>query len=216
MDENLPVTAMRTLEELVDRSLVTERMIATLSSAFGSVATLLAVIGLYGVMAFTVARRTREIGIRISLGAQANNVVGMMMREVALVMFAGIAIAIPAYIAAPDTFDHNFSASSPVIRYISPPQHCSCLSSACWRAIFPRAARFVWTPCEYCAASDGPCRCFKTSDNPPVRAPRCEYGIGLQIRSVASNNRMIKVCTFRGALLWIRCGTRTRSFTKPT
>jgi ABC-type antimicrobial peptide transport system permease subunit len=74
-------------------------MIATLSSAFGSVATLLAMIGLYGVMTFTVARRAREIGIRISLGAQASNVLGMMMREVAVLMLAGIAIAIPAYMA---------------------------------------------------------------------------------------------------------------------
>jgi predicted permease len=99
MDENLPIFAMRTLEEQVDRSLLTERMIATLSSAFGSVATLLALVGLYGVMSFTVARRAREIGIRISLGAQANNVLGMMMREVAIVMLLGIAIAIPAYMA---------------------------------------------------------------------------------------------------------------------
>src|SRR4029453_11157349 len=73
-------------------------MIATLSSAFGTVATVLALIGLYGVMAFTVTSRTKEIGIRVSLGAQQSNVLGMMMREVAIVMLAGIAIAIPAYI----------------------------------------------------------------------------------------------------------------------
>jgi len=71
-------------------------MIATLSSAFGGVATLLALIGLYGVMAFTVARRAREIGIRIGLGAQTTNVLGMMMREVAILMLGGIALAIPA------------------------------------------------------------------------------------------------------------------------
>ena len=74
-------------------------MIATLSSAFGSAATLLALIGLYGVTAFTIARRAREIGIRISLGAQTSNVLGMMMREVAILMLSGIAIAIPAYLA---------------------------------------------------------------------------------------------------------------------
>jgi predicted permease len=98
MDPNLPLFGMRTIEEQIDRSLVTERMIATLSSAFGTVATVLALIGLYGVMAFTVASRTKEIGIRVSLGAQQSNVLGMMMREVAIVMLAGIAIAIPAYI----------------------------------------------------------------------------------------------------------------------
>jgi predicted lysophospholipase L1 biosynthesis ABC-type transport system permease subunit len=99
LDENLPLFAMRTLEEQVDRSLVAERMIATLSSAFGSLATQLALIGLYGVMSFAVATRAREIGIRISLGAQATNVLGLMMREVAVVMLTGIAIAIPVYMA---------------------------------------------------------------------------------------------------------------------
>jgi predicted permease len=99
MDANLPLFDMRTLEQQVDRSLVTDRMIAVLSSAFGTLATLLALIGLYGVMAFTVTRRAREIGIRVSLGAQASNVLGMMMREVCIVMLAGIAIAIPVYIA---------------------------------------------------------------------------------------------------------------------
>ena len=98
MDDNLPLFSVRTMEEQIDRSLVTERMIATLSSAFGAVATVLALIGLYGVMAFAVARRSREIAIRVSLGARKSNVLGMMMREVAVVMFAGIAIAVPAYI----------------------------------------------------------------------------------------------------------------------
>src|SRR5262249_5737121 len=98
MDAALPVVGMRTLRDQVDRSLMTERMIATLAAEFGSLATLLAMIGLYGVMSFTVARRAREIGIRLSLGAQAKNVLGMMMREVAILMLSGILIAVPAYI----------------------------------------------------------------------------------------------------------------------
>jgi len=99
MDSALPVYGMRTLEDQVDRSLLTERMTATLAGAFGTLATLLAMVGLYGVMSFTVARRAREIGIRMALGAQANNVLSMMMHEVAILMLAGIAIAVPAYIA---------------------------------------------------------------------------------------------------------------------
>jgi putative ABC transport system permease protein len=99
MDPALPLFGIRSLEDQVDRSLMTERMIATLASAFGTLATLLAMIGMYGVMSFTVARRAKEIGIRMSLGAQTRNVLGMMMREVAFLMVSGIAIAIPAYIA---------------------------------------------------------------------------------------------------------------------
>jgi predicted permease len=99
LDANLPLFAMRTLEEQVDRNLITERMIATLSSAFGTLATLLALIGLYGVMSFVVAQRAREIGIRVSLGARATHVLGMMMSEVVVVMVSGIAIAIPIYVA---------------------------------------------------------------------------------------------------------------------
>jgi predicted permease len=99
LDETLPLYAVRTMEEQVDQSLVTERLIATLSTAFGGVATLLALIGLYGVMAFTVTRRSREIGIRVSLGAQAGNILGLMMREATILIVMGIAIAIPVYVA---------------------------------------------------------------------------------------------------------------------
>src|SRR5262249_6676899 len=80
----------KTLERQMDDSLVTERMIATLSSAFGALATLLAVIGLYGVMAFLVTRRAREIGIRMALGAQRGSVVWLVMREVLLLVAVGV------------------------------------------------------------------------------------------------------------------------------
>jgi predicted permease len=99
MNPNLPIYEMRTLEDQADRNLLTERMIAALASGFGTLATILAVIGLYGVMSFTVARRTREIGIRVSLGAQSKNVLSLMMREVVILIVIGIAIAVPAYLA---------------------------------------------------------------------------------------------------------------------
>jgi len=98
LDEDVPVFAMRTLEEQVDRSLITERLMATLSSVFGGISTLLALIGLYGVVAFTVARRAREVAIRVSLGAQSTDVLVLIMREVVVVILTGIAIAIPAYL----------------------------------------------------------------------------------------------------------------------
>jgi ABC-type antimicrobial peptide transport system permease subunit len=90
------VSGMKTLERQLDESLVTERMIATLSTAFGELATVLAVIGLYGVMAFMVTRRAREIGIRMALGAQQGNVVWLVMREVLGLVAIGIAAGLPA------------------------------------------------------------------------------------------------------------------------
>jgi predicted permease len=96
VDPNVPVFAMRTLEQQVDRSLVTERMLAMLSTVFGLLATVLAAVGLYGVMAYMVARRTREIGIRMALGAARGNVVWLVMREVLLLAAVGIAIGAPA------------------------------------------------------------------------------------------------------------------------
>jgi predicted permease len=96
MDPNLPVFEMKTLEKQMENSLVTERLIASLSTAFGMLATLLAAIGLYGVMAYVVARRTREIGIRMAIGAKAGDVVWLVMREVLLLAAIGIAVALPA------------------------------------------------------------------------------------------------------------------------
>jgi predicted permease len=95
LDANVPVTDMRTLEKQLEISLVTERLVASLSTAFALLATLLAGIGLYGVMAYTVARRTREIGIRMALGAFSGNVIWLVMREVLLLLAIGMAIGLP-------------------------------------------------------------------------------------------------------------------------
>jgi len=96
MDPNLPLWSMRTLDEQVSKSLLTERLVASLSTVFGFLATLLAVIGLYGVMAYTVARRTREIGIRLALGAFESHVIWMVMREVLLLVSIGVAAGLVA------------------------------------------------------------------------------------------------------------------------
>ncbi len=95
LDPNLPIIDMKTFQNQLDESLVTERMIATLSAAFGILATVLAVIGLYGVMAYMVARRAREIGIRMALGAQSGNVVWLVMREVIMLVVAGVVAGLP-------------------------------------------------------------------------------------------------------------------------
>ena len=98
LDSNLPIYELRTIETQIDRSLSSERAVASLSSLFGLLATLLAVVGLYGVMAYTVARRTREIGIRMALGALQGNVLWLVMREVLVLIGAGIALGLPAAI----------------------------------------------------------------------------------------------------------------------
>jgi predicted permease len=99
LDANLPLFAMRTEEVQINDSLSAERMIASLSAVFGFLATLLAVIGLYGVMAYTVAQRTREVGIRMALGAAQVNVIWMVMREVLFLVVIGICLGVSASLA---------------------------------------------------------------------------------------------------------------------
>jgi predicted permease len=95
----IPITFLMPFEQQLEDSLVTERMIATLSGVFGVLATVLAIIGLYGVMAYMVTRRSREIGIRMALGAQSGNVVWLVMREVLLLVTAGVVVGLPAALA---------------------------------------------------------------------------------------------------------------------
>ncbi len=96
MDANIPIYNLRTLAWQIERSLLTERIVATLSSAFGVLATLLAVIGLYGLMAYTASRRTREIGLRMALGAVSGDVVWLVMREVIVLVGVGVSLGLAA------------------------------------------------------------------------------------------------------------------------
>jgi predicted permease len=101
--ENVPggfVTGIATIEQRVEMSLVRERMLALLATFFAALALILACIGLYGVMAYRVARRTREIGIRIAVGASQPSVVWMMVRETLLLVTIGAALGTLASLAA--------------------------------------------------------------------------------------------------------------------
>ena len=98
-DPRLPILWFRTLDDQVNRSLNTERMLAALSGSFGALALLLSLIGLYGVMSFVVTRRTREIGIRLALGATRASALRLVLRDAVAMIAVGIATALPCVAA---------------------------------------------------------------------------------------------------------------------
>jgi predicted permease len=99
MDAGLPVFDMQPVEIQVAESVEIDRLIAILSCAFGALATLLAAIGLYGVVAYTVSRRTAEIGIRVALGAVPGDVLWLVMKDVGTLVILGLAIGLPVALA---------------------------------------------------------------------------------------------------------------------
>jgi predicted permease len=96
LDATMPLYEVKTVEGQLDETLLSDRLIAMLSAGFGVLATLLASVGLYGVMAFVVARRRKELGIRLALGAGAGNVIWIVMREVLILLGIGLVIGVPA------------------------------------------------------------------------------------------------------------------------
>jgi ABC-type antimicrobial peptide transport system permease subunit len=96
IDPNLPVESLRTMPQQVRDNVFLDRMITTLSAAFAVLATLLAAVGLYGVLAYTVAQRTREIGLRMALGAAPGRVRGMVLWQVAKMTLVGGLIGLAA------------------------------------------------------------------------------------------------------------------------
>jgi predicted permease len=100
VDPALPVLSIQTLEGLIDRFLLRERLVTCLSSFFGILALTLAAVGLYGVMSYSVTRRTIEIGIRAALGARATAIIWLVLRESLRMVLLGIAIGVPVALAA--------------------------------------------------------------------------------------------------------------------
>jgi predicted permease len=100
LDSNLPVYDVETLNEQVNDTVFADRLLTFLSLCLGFLAAVLAAVGLYGVMAYVVARRTREIGIRMALGATRENIAGLILREVAHMAAIGLAIGLAVALAA--------------------------------------------------------------------------------------------------------------------
>jgi predicted permease len=96
IDRRLPVYAVKTLDSQLEDVLVQERLVASLSALFGLLALLLTCIGLYGLLAYTVNRRTGEIGIRMALGAERGRIVRMILGETLLLIGCGLLIGVPA------------------------------------------------------------------------------------------------------------------------
>jgi predicted permease len=95
LDANLPIFGIKTMERVVDEDLFGERMVATLSAGFGTLAALLAAMGIYGVLAYLVVQRTREIGIRMALGAETGHVRYLIVKEVGSMVALGVAVGLP-------------------------------------------------------------------------------------------------------------------------
>ena len=128
LDPAMPVYSLKTLQSQLDERLLTDRLVALLSAGFGLLATVLASVGLYGVMAFVVARRRKELGIRLALGAQPSQLIWMVMREVLLLLAIGLAVGIPSAMALGKYVAsqlYGIEATDPgiAIATIDPPHH---------------------------------------------------------------------------------------------
>jgi predicted permease len=122
IDSSVPIYNLKTQSEQVDEHLAQEHLFARLSSFFGLLALALASIGLYGLLSYSVARRTHEIGIRCALGAHAGDVIWLVMKESLVVVLAGIAIGLPAALASTQVITSmlfGLSATDPVTILIS-------------------------------------------------------------------------------------------------
>ena len=104
LDANIPVNNIRSLNELTERAISDQILIARLSSIFAGLALLLAAIGLYGILSYSVAGRTREIGVRMALGAQRGSVLKMILQEAGILVLVGVVIGIPSAILASRLF----------------------------------------------------------------------------------------------------------------
>jgi len=153
IDSAIPVADVKTEEQQIAENIGKERLFAGLVSAFGVVAALLAAIGLYGVMAYSVARRTVELGIRLALGAHRGNVQWMVLRQSLWVVFFGLAVGIPAALALTHLIEKTLFG-------VKPTDTVSFVAAAVLMAIVGAIA--AWIPARRASRVD------------PITALRCE------------------------------------------
>jgi ABC-type antimicrobial peptide transport system permease subunit len=113
IDDKLPIFGVTSMSDQLHEHWNQERLIAQLVSFFGALALILACIGLYGVMAHGVARRTNEIGIRMALGAKGGNIAWMILRETLYLVLAGLLIGVPAALAGARLISAQLFETSP-------------------------------------------------------------------------------------------------------
>ncbi|HEV8116967.1 MAG TPA: FtsX-like permease family protein, partial [Thermoanaerobaculia bacterium] len=135
LDAELPIADVKLLRTQIDESLLPERFLTILSAAFGGLAALLAAIGIYGVLAFSVAQRRQEIGVRMALGADPSSVRGLILSEVARFLAIGAAIGLPAAWALGRTIEsilYGVRASDPAIFAVSAATLAAVSIAAAW------------------------------------------------------------------------------------
>jgi len=145
IEPNLPIYSTTTLERMFNDSVVTERTLALLSGFFGSLALILSCVGLYGLLAYSVERRRTEIGIRMAVGAQRADVMAIVLKEMAVLILAGIVFGVAATLAAGrwvESFLYGLTPSDPLMLALTV------------AALAATAALSTWPPARRAARTD--------------------------------------------------------------
>src|SRR5262249_34303519 len=123
MDTRIPLSGIDTQARVIDETIGQQRTFATLGGGFAVLAVLIACVGLYGTMAYSVARRTAGVGVRMALGAQRAKVVRMVLRDVIVVAAAGLAVGVPIALAevhVVKSFLFGVEAKDPLVLIAAP------------------------------------------------------------------------------------------------